>query len=400
MDDFQWALVERARRGDLASFNDLVERFRRPMYTYAYTRLGSAEDAQDAVQEAFLDAYLGLDHLQECGKFAAWLTTILTRRCAGIIRARRRHDELNEHELVWEDRPLADTQFGHAWITLSPADRRVLLLSAVAGYSYAEVAAELHVSITAVRARIHRARKRLYQEVYPMSDAATVHLTREIMERLLITLTTVESPFTATGLQLVAEASHDESVSVIAKGLAWIMEQGESFERAFLLTGSLPMGVCTVLKIGREAGQSEMAFHAAVQMLKYDLLPPHAPISRDRLAECFAYLSCLLQAGIPLFQSIEMGAKHTPEAATALTDIIAAWKARESMDVALEKHATLFSKPAASMLVFGEQTGRLDVVLSVLATFLWEPWFIDREKIAGAWSERLERAKAIVTRDR
>jgi RNA polymerase sigma-70 factor (ECF subfamily) len=393
VDDYQCILVARARGGDLAAFNDLVERFRRPMYTFAYTRLGSAEDAQDAVQEAFLDAYLGLDRLQECGKFAAWLTTIVARRCAGIIRARRRHDELNEQALVWEDRPLADTQFGHAWAMLSPTDRRVLLLSAVAGYSYAEVAAELRLSITAVRARIHRARKRLYQEVYPMSDAATVHLTREVMERLLSRLISAENPCTAAGLQQVADASQDAPVAAIARGLAWMMEHGESFERAFLLTRSLPMGVCTVLKIGREAGQSEMAFQAAIQMLKYDLLPPGATISRERLAECFAYISCLLQAGFPLFQSIEMAATHTPEAATALTDIITAWKSRASMAGALEKHSEVFSKPAVSILVFGEQTRRLDVVFSVLATFLWEPWFIDREKIAGDWSERLEWAK-------
>lgn len=229
-----------------------------------------------------------------------------------------------------------------------------------------------------------------------MSDAATVHLTRETMERLLLKLTSVDEPFTAMALKQVAEASADQPVSTIAKGLAWIMDRGESFERAFLLTGSLPPGLCTLLLIGRESCHSETAFKAVIQMLKSDLLPPDAPISRERLAECFAYLSCILQTGIPLFQSMEMAGKRTPELTKAFQDIQDALRSRESMTTALERHPQIFSKGCIAALRFGECSYRFETVLAVLATYLWEPSIIDREKIHGVWSERLKRAEDIV----
>jgi len=69
-------LVERARQGDCAAFGDLVDRHRAAVYRAALAALGSAADAEDAAQEAFLTAYRRLDGFRGDASFKTWVLTI------------------------------------------------------------------------------------------------------------------------------------------------------------------------------------------------------------------------------------------------------------------------------------------------------------------------------------
>jgi len=83
-------LVDRARAGDLDSFNQLVGRWERPIYALAYRTLGREEEARDVVQEAFLRAFRGLKGFKGEAKFSSWLYRITLNLCRDWIRRERR----------------------------------------------------------------------------------------------------------------------------------------------------------------------------------------------------------------------------------------------------------------------------------------------------------------------
>jgi RNA polymerase sigma-70 factor (ECF subfamily) len=68
--------VEAARRGDVAAFNRLVERYQRLAYNVAYRTLGRTEEATDATQDAFLSAFRGIGGFRG-DSFRAWLLRIV-----------------------------------------------------------------------------------------------------------------------------------------------------------------------------------------------------------------------------------------------------------------------------------------------------------------------------------
>jgi DNA-directed RNA polymerase specialized sigma24 family protein len=71
------SLVERARSGDLEAFTQIVCRFQAMAYGYAYAILGDLILAEDAAQEAFLEAHRKLDNLREPAAFPGWFRRIV-----------------------------------------------------------------------------------------------------------------------------------------------------------------------------------------------------------------------------------------------------------------------------------------------------------------------------------
>ena len=82
-------MIERARSGDADSFARLVATFERPVYVLALQKLGHPEDAEDAVQDAFLEAYRTLDRLQVPEAFPGWIRKIVLSHCFMRLRRRR-----------------------------------------------------------------------------------------------------------------------------------------------------------------------------------------------------------------------------------------------------------------------------------------------------------------------
>ncbi len=86
-------LVGRARRGSPAAFQALVEAFERPLYALALQKVGHPEDAQDVVQDAFLEAYRTLDRLENPDAFAAWMRRITLSHAYMRLRRRQQRPE-------------------------------------------------------------------------------------------------------------------------------------------------------------------------------------------------------------------------------------------------------------------------------------------------------------------
>src|SRR5262245_64209134 len=83
-------LVARSIRGDAESFNQLILRWERPIYSLAYRTIGREEDARDVCQETFLRAFRALPAFRGQAKFSSWLYRIALNLCRDWMRRERR----------------------------------------------------------------------------------------------------------------------------------------------------------------------------------------------------------------------------------------------------------------------------------------------------------------------
>lgn len=178
--DAMAALVARAQAGDAQAFEDLVTATHVETYTLARRLTGSDEDARDVVQEAYLRAYRSIGRFRGEARFTTWMYRI-TANCAATHmgrRRRQRHDELVEDMVVVDTRPdqdpaaLADAsdlrdRVAAALDELPPKLRAVVILRDVYDLPHEAIAAELGISESAAKVRLHRARKKLKERVFP-----------------------------------------------------------------------------------------------------------------------------------------------------------------------------------------------------------------------------------------
>ena len=177
-------LVAAARDGDKAAFDELVRVTSRDTYTLAFRLVGNEEDARDVVQETYLRAYKGIGRFRGDAQFTTWLYRI-TANCASTHlgkRKKHRHDELPEDTMAGA---LADTDATRdpqasavasnlrerltlALEDLPPKLRSVVVLRDVYDLPHEAIAAELGISETAAKVRLHRARRKLRELVFPL----------------------------------------------------------------------------------------------------------------------------------------------------------------------------------------------------------------------------------------
>jgi RNA polymerase sigma-70 factor (TIGR02960 family) len=190
-------LTARARAGDQDAFRELVDPYRHELQVHCYRMLGSAQDAEDALQETLLAAWRGLAGFEQRASIRTWLYRIATNRCLNTLRAGSRTATMDAPQ-SWPDPPeptrvtdapwlepypdvLLDQLTGSepgpearyesteaislAFITalqvLPPRQRAVLVLRDVLGFSRAETAGMLQTSIDSVASALKRARATL-----------------------------------------------------------------------------------------------------------------------------------------------------------------------------------------------------------------------------------------------
>ncbi len=158
------ALVEKARRGDEDAFAELV-RLGAPAALATARRITRDRAlAEDAAQEAFLRAFRALGDYRHESSFAAWIRKIALRTAIDVVRKRRPEGPLPEdarlntsEEKRHEDAELLREVLG----ALSPLDREILLAREVEGALDRDIARRFEMTVTNVRVRMHRARKKL-----------------------------------------------------------------------------------------------------------------------------------------------------------------------------------------------------------------------------------------------
>jgi RNA polymerase sigma-70 factor (ECF subfamily) len=183
--DDEPALVAAAKRGEVSAFEELVTRYERKIFRLTRNVTGNMQDAEDAMQEAFLKSYEHLPSFKGDSRFYTWLVRIAVNEA--LMRLRRRHpgefsidqevggagDELLPRELDdWGPTPEERYQqvemqeiLSDAIDKLEPDFRIVFILRDVEEMSTEETAKLLGLSISATKSRLLRARLKLRQRL-------------------------------------------------------------------------------------------------------------------------------------------------------------------------------------------------------------------------------------------
>jgi RNA polymerase sigma-70 factor (ECF subfamily) len=169
-------VVRAVLNGDVEQYAVLVRRYRDRYARYATRLLGSADAAEDAVQDALIRAFDQLTQCREPENFAGWFFLILRNRCFAERRRDRRMDgmgtvpeplapEVSQLQLEQAEQSRA---LQRALLRLTPEQREVFVLKHVEELSYEEIAARVGTGVAALKMRMHRAYDRLRELLQEM----------------------------------------------------------------------------------------------------------------------------------------------------------------------------------------------------------------------------------------
>ncbi|UCC73277.1 MAG: sigma-70 family RNA polymerase sigma factor [Gemmatimonadota bacterium] len=177
-------LVARALKGDEAAYRELLERFRRPVFSLIYRMIGDREQAEDLAQESFVKAFNNLDSYNPNYRFSSWLFKIANNHAIDHLRRARlptvsihgsphavdaereeetrivleAHDESPEQEMLALE---LGGEIEQAIAVLRPEYRTAVILRHVENRPYEEIAEIMDVPIGTVKTFLHRARAEL-----------------------------------------------------------------------------------------------------------------------------------------------------------------------------------------------------------------------------------------------
>ncbi|PQJ35567.1 RNA polymerase subunit sigma-70 [Salinibacter sp. 10B] len=171
------AYVRRVRNGDEDAFRVLVDRYEGMVFDLTNQYADSPEDAEDLAQDAFVRAYRRLDDLRKQEQFASWLYGITLNCCRDYAKNVRREtyafsrtEEQEDADALPGDQPaqdetlMAEERHEQLWTALeelSSTYATPFLLKYRDGMTYKAMSKRLDVSVSALKVRVHRARKKL-----------------------------------------------------------------------------------------------------------------------------------------------------------------------------------------------------------------------------------------------
>lgn len=243
-----------------AGFDRLVEPLRRELHAHCYRLLGSAHDADDALQDALLRAWRGMDRFEGRSSMRTWLYTIATRTCLDIVAARGKRalpmdlgpsservvlEQTPLTEVAWlgpypdgpetryERREAIELAFVAALQHLPGNQRAALVLFDVLGFSAAEIASTMDTSVAAVNSALQRARAIVAEKVPPPGGRPGDTRTREI----------------AAGFASALERGDaDALVALLAEDVTWSMpplaQWYSGIEAVAGFAAEVPLGRC------------------------------------------------------------------------------------------------------------------------------------------------------------
>jgi RNA polymerase sigma-70 factor (ECF subfamily) len=170
------SLVEQARSGSTAAFEELVRRHFRAAYAVALSILGNQMDAEDVCHEGFLKALDRLDDCRDSDRFAAWLLQIVRNRARNYRAYRKVRDVIpleftaamskSDSTREAEQGELREFLQG-ALAKLTEVQREVVLLHDMEGWKHREIAQALGISEVSARQHLFVARKQLRESLGP-----------------------------------------------------------------------------------------------------------------------------------------------------------------------------------------------------------------------------------------
>jgi len=162
MDDAE--AIKRCQQGDREVFRHLVERYQKRAVAHALAILFNRDDAEDAVQEAFIDAFRAIATFDTSRTFYQWFYVLLRNRCYKMTARRRLTESIDEAVLV-DPQPGVTNEtrlaLEKALQSLTREEREIIGLKYFSGLSYDELAVHLQIPRGTVMSRLFSARRRL-----------------------------------------------------------------------------------------------------------------------------------------------------------------------------------------------------------------------------------------------
>jgi RNA polymerase sigma-70 factor, ECF subfamily len=189
-EEMVWVL--QTQQGNDEAFTQLVEHYQTPVYNLCYRMLGEPEAAEDAAQESFLRVYQNISRYDRQRPFATWLLSIAAHYCIDRLRRRKFNMISIDAEGDDDDRPM---EFKDANATnpeqesvrreeqemlqsvlkqLDATDRAAVILRYWYDFSEIEISQSLSLTVSAVKSRLHRARKEIARRLQANSTGTRV----------------------------------------------------------------------------------------------------------------------------------------------------------------------------------------------------------------------------------
>lgn len=174
-------LVERAQKGDIAAYDQLVHRYQERVYATIYHMTANHEDANDLAQETFIKGYQALKSFKGDSSFYTWVYRIAVNKTINFLKQRKNKSHLSLNDLdfnaendpdlvalISDKTPRRDVNLSElqeklnaAMLKLSPVHRLVVTLHDVQGLSHEEIGKIMDCNIGTVRSRLFYARQQL-----------------------------------------------------------------------------------------------------------------------------------------------------------------------------------------------------------------------------------------------
>jgi RNA polymerase sigma-70 factor, ECF subfamily len=182
------ALMLRVKRGDIAAFEELIEKYKQPIVNMMYRMLRDLDEAEDLAQNVFVRVHQSAGRYEVSAKFSTWIFTIARRLCLNEIRRRGRHPAESLESSQSDNEDQAPRQFEdvktfsppeaalhgelaqkieEALAQLPEKQRLAIVLCRQEELSYEEIAKVLGCSVPATKSLIHRGRETLKLKLKP-----------------------------------------------------------------------------------------------------------------------------------------------------------------------------------------------------------------------------------------
>ncbi|MFO8058844.1 MAG: sigma-70 family RNA polymerase sigma factor [bacterium] len=173
-------LFDRYRAGDRGSFEELLERYRKPLFTVVMRMVRDRQEAEDIFQDTFIRVVKHRDSFDSDRSFSTWVFSIATNLAKDRLRRRKRDPvsmEADPPEYAGGEDPETRTMKNEmkkalegALESLSPEQKEVFLLREYGGLSFKEIASMKETNLNTVLSRMHLAMKKLRQELSPLAE--------------------------------------------------------------------------------------------------------------------------------------------------------------------------------------------------------------------------------------
>ncbi len=179
--DLDWAVVQKVQMGHVGAFDQLVQKYREPIFSIIYNLTGNREDASDLTQDTFIKAFQAIARFKGKSSFYTWIYRIAVNTTMTFLKKSRRrrfinyeniNEEVSGSEIVERLTAKSRTEKGvliqelqeklnDSLQKLSPKHRTVVVLHEIEGLGHAEIAEITKTSVGTVRSRLHYAKQQL-----------------------------------------------------------------------------------------------------------------------------------------------------------------------------------------------------------------------------------------------